>query len=117
MHDLRLTLAAVLLAIAAGCTSPAVKKAKDDRVYTHEAKYRLSVPGGVVITIYDSPCRMENPPSNAPYRATWEERGKVFEGCVAAQQTRPTMFDFAAQFSDRALSCMPAEAFEPLQSM
>src|SRR4051812_23975857 len=34
--------------------------------------------GGVVITLYDEPCELKDQIANLPYKATWEEKGKVY---------------------------------------
>jgi len=38
---------------------------------------------GVTITFYDDPCQLKDKVSNLPYKATWQEGGKTFQGCAA----------------------------------
>ena len=65
---------------------------------------------GVTITIYNEPCKLEAV-SNLPFRATWEEKGKVTEGCIAP---RPEVGVVVGYFADRSIALMPIEMFQRL---
>lgn len=67
---------------------------------------------GVVITIYDEKCTHPEV-TNLPYRATWAQDGKVFDGCVGAF----TGFGVAAfWFDDKTVSVVPLQLFKKLTS-
>ncbi len=65
---------------------------------------------GVTITIYNEPCKLEAV-SNLPFRATWEENGKVTEGCIAP---RPDAGLVVGYFADKAVALMPIDMFKRL---
>lgn len=62
---------------------------------------------GVRIVLTDEPCQLKAV-VNLPYRATWEEKGKVYEGCYA---TNPNFGIVAGYFSDSTVAVMPMRAF------
>jgi hypothetical protein len=49
-------------------------KVRADVIFTAEGE------GGAIVTLYNEPCRIKTL-TNLPYRATWIEKGKTFEGC------------------------------------
>jgi hypothetical protein len=61
---------------------------------------------GVRILLYSDPCLMKDKVSNLPYRATWTENGKTFEGCWAGNQGQVVGY-----FSDMSVALMPAQIF------
>lgn len=77
----------------------------------HAAPVAVAANGGIKITLYDEPCRIPVV-SNFPLRVTWEEGGKVFEGCFGGN-----FGVIAAYFeNDRTVAIIPAQAFKPLTS-
>lgn len=69
--------------------------------------------GGVTVTIYDEPCALKAV-SNMPYRATWTEPGKRFEGCF---MLRPDAGAVVAYFDDGSVTLIPMGAFKPAKSL
>lgn len=65
--------------------------------------------GGIRITLYSDKCQLKDQVSNLPVRATWEEGGKTFEGCVGSN---PQLRMFIFYFSDRSAVVVPMAAFE-----
>lgn len=61
---------------------------------------------GAKIVLTDDPCKMKEV-SNLKYRATWTEKGKVFEGCYAVHPYGVIV----TYFSDGAVALMPMDAF------
>ena len=65
-----------------------------------------AVGNGVVVTLYDEPCSV-GAVSNLKQRATWNEKGTVFEGCWGnAQGTVLMYFE-----RDRSVVALPAGVF------
>ena len=62
---------------------------------------------GVRVTLYDEPCTLKRDIVNLPYRATWEEKGKTFEGCFGA---RPDMGLVVVYFNDKTVGVIPLDA-------
>jgi hypothetical protein len=62
---------------------------------------------GIKIVVYEEPCKMPAV-SNLKYRATWHEKGKVFEGCVGAHPQFPIIMGY---FADRTVVALPVEMF------
>jgi hypothetical protein len=67
---------------------------------------------GVTITVYNEPCKLTDV-TNLPYRATWEENGKVTEGCIAP---RPDAGVVVGYFADKTVALMPLQMFKKLVS-
>lgn len=64
---------------------------------------------GATVTLTDEPCTIRAV-SNLRYRATWEEKGKVFEGCWSAN---PRVGVVSAYFvEDRTVVAIPIPMFE-----
>lgn len=64
--------------------------------------------GGVKITLHTDDCQLKEV-SNLPKRVTWEEGGKVIEGCWGLQPAiRVVMMYFSA---DKSVAVAPAQAF------
>jgi hypothetical protein len=63
---------------------------------------------GVRIVIYTEDCALKNVVTNLPKRATWEEKGKVYEGCAAGTPFGFVMFYFAG---DKTVALVPADGF------
>jgi hypothetical protein len=64
--------------------------------------------GPVKIVIYTEDCALKNVVTNLPKRATWEEKGKSYEGCAAGTPFGFVMFYFAG---DKTVALVPAEGF------
>ena len=69
--------------------------------------------GGVRIVLTDEPCQLKTV-SNLPLRATWEEKGKVYEGCWAP---RPDMGVVVGYFSDLTAVALPIPMFKKVQGV
>lgn len=65
---------------------------------------------GATVTLHSEPCQLTNVVTNLPRRATWSEKGKVFEGCWAA---RPDAGLVVLYFSgDKTVGIAPMQAFQ-----
>jgi hypothetical protein len=64
--------------------------------------------GPVKIVIYTEDCALKNVVTNLPKRATWEEKGKSYEGCAAGTPFGFVMFYFAG---DKTVALVPADGF------
>lgn len=62
----------------------------------------------IKITLHSEPCALKEYVSNLPQRATWEEKGKQFEGCWGHNRGL-VIFYF---HEDRSVGHAPATAFE-----
>ena len=71
---------------------------------------QLSGEDGVTITLYDEPCAYSSIIKNLPYRATWKEKDKTFEGCAGAHPAGIIMF----YFDDHTVGIAPMRAFSKL---
>ena len=64
--------------------------------------------GDAVITLYSEPCALAQV-ANLPRRATWAEKGKVYEGCWSARQDIGLVILY---FDDRNIGLAPMQAFQ-----
>ena len=62
---------------------------------------------GAKVTLTDEDCKLKDKVSNLPKRATWQERGKKFEGCYGVHPGGVVM----AYFSDGAVVIIPVQMF------
>jgi hypothetical protein len=62
---------------------------------------------GVKIVVYDEPCKLAVV-TNLKYRATWQEKGKTYEGCVGGHPHFPVIMGY---FADRTVVVLPTEMF------
>lgn len=62
---------------------------------------------GVTITATDEPCRLTAMVDNLPMRATWQEKGKTFEGCFVVHPMGIVLF----YFEDKTIVAVPPSAF------
>jgi hypothetical protein len=69
----------------------------------------LAVDNGVAITLYDDPCELKGEITNLPYKATWTENGKTFEGCWAG---RDDVKQVMAYFTDKTVALIPYSVFK-----
>ena len=72
-----------------------------------EPIYRASTADGVVITLHKEKCQIKEV-SNAPFRATWLEKGKEFEGCWRPGNSENVVFYF---LGDKTVFDIPAQHF------
>jgi hypothetical protein len=63
---------------------------------------------GVVIRLYDDPCRLDAV-KNLPYRTTWAEGGKTYEGCYGVMGGILVV----SYWESKEVSVVPARAFLP----
>lgn len=61
---------------------------------------------GAVITLHSEKCQLKEV-TNLPHRITWEEKGKVTEGCFGHKQGIVIFY-----FLDRTVGIIPAQIFE-----
>lgn len=85
--------------------------------YGHNAhadpRYQASVQG-VVITLHSEKCAIAEV-SNLPYRATWMENGKTYEGCFGVVwPLEMVMFYF---LGDRTVAVVPTAMFRAVQGV
>ena len=86
--------------------------------YNGGAIYQGRNNSGVVVTIYDEPCKFTNVVSNMPYRATWVENGAKSEGCVMAHPIAMGRAQvFAFWFDDKTVFVELMQVFTPVKSM
>lgn len=62
---------------------------------------------GVKVVIYEEPCKVDAV-ANLPKRATWHEKGKVYEGCMGAHPHFPVLMGY---FVDKTVVILPVEMF------
>lgn len=62
---------------------------------------------GVEIVIHSEACAFKDIVGNLPYRATWHEQGRTFEGCGGFHPVGVAMF----WFSDKTVFPLPAQYF------
>ena len=65
---------------------------------------------GVKVTLHDDACKVDGV-SNLPFKATWEEGGKVFEGCWSPSFDRERVNAF---FTDKSVVSFPPGMFKRL---
>lgn len=67
--------------------------------------------GEVTIVLHDDQCKSDAV-SNLPYRITWTEKGKTFEGCFTVNQG----IVVAYFMGDKTVALMPGQVFQPVTS-
>ena len=65
---------------------------------------------GAKITLYNDPCKLKEV-SNLELRATWQEKGKVFEGCFGIHPYGVVL----AYFSDKTVVIIPVDIFREVK--
>jgi hypothetical protein len=91
-------LIATLIAIA---LAGAMRRAYAEPLFSASAE-------GAVITLTNEPCALKAI-GNLPFKATWVEKDKTFEGCWGA---RPDAGYVLAYFDDRTVALIPIQAFK-----
>ena len=76
-----------------------------------EARFVAEADGAKVF-LYEEKCALPQV-SNLPFRATWDDKGKVYEWCFGP---RPDMGVVMAYFSDKTVVAIPIELFKRLTS-
>ena len=69
---------------------------------------------GIRIELYDEPCKLKDTVSNLPYRATWTEKGKVFEGCFIPNPQTGVVMTYWRE--DKSVAAIPLDAFKRVTS-
>jgi hypothetical protein len=64
---------------------------------------------GIKVTLTDDKCAFTHV-INLPYRATWEQDGRTFEGCFGIHAGI-----VVAYFSDKSIALLPGQAFVPVR--
>ncbi len=62
---------------------------------------------GITITLTDEPCAFTDV-VRLPYRATWKEKNRVFDGCFTVVNGLVVMY-----FSDKNIALLSTKAFRP----
>ena len=61
---------------------------------------------GIVMTLTDEPCALKDR-VDLPYRGTWDEKGKRYEGCFGLNHLGIVMM----YFNDKSVAAFPPGAF------
>jgi hypothetical protein len=64
---------------------------------------------GVRIVLYDEPCKFTQAVANLPYRATWTEKGKTYEGCFAPNRNAGVVVAYFSE--DKSVAAIPMDVF------
>ncbi len=72
-----------------------------------EPTHRASVQG-LVITLHSEKCTLKEV-ANLPRRATWQENGKTFEGCVGYNEALGVLMFFFLE--DKSVAAIPSSVF------
>lgn len=68
--------------------------------------FRMLTPEGVVITLHNDKCLVKEV-ENLPTRITWDEKGKVTEGCYGVKHGIVIFY-----FADKTVGIIPVQVFE-----
>jgi hypothetical protein len=71
--------------------------------------------GDVKIVVYSDDCAFKNVVSNLPKRATWTEKGRVFEGCAGGNPDLGLLLFYFRD--DKTVAAVPMQAFQKLQGV
>lgn len=63
----------------------------------------------VSVFLWTDECALKGQIKNLPYKATWQEKGKTFQGCWGA---RPDIGVVIFYFEDKTMGLAPIQAFE-----
>lgn len=92
-----------LLAVLVFTVAWATKAYADPRFAVSTDKFR--------VTLYDEPCALKDQITNLPYKAVWEEAGKVYQGCWGP---RPEVESIVVYFTDKTVGIIPFGALKPV---
>jgi len=67
--------------------------------------------GDAKVTVHSEPCAVAAV-GNLPKRATWEEKGKTYEGCAGAHPAFPLLVFYFS--GDRSVVVIPNEMFRKM---
>ena len=70
---------------------------------------------GTKVFLFDDKCALEDKVTNLPYKVTWEEKGKVFEGCAGPVSWGPVVMMFFPE--DKTVAVLPVSVFEKVSSL
>lgn len=79
----------------------------------YAAAVYVSDDGSVRVTLYDEDCALKEV-RNLKRRATWEEKGQLFQGCYGQH---PETGIVIAYFDDGSVVLIPPQAFRPVRSV
>ena len=85
-----------LFALALGASAPA-EAAPVAQATIHD----------IVVTLTDEPCALKDK-VDLPYRGTWDEKGKHYEGCFGMNHIGIVMM----YFDDKSVAAFPSGVFE-----
>lgn len=77
--------------------------------FTYAATIARAEVQGNIITLTDEPCAV-SAVANLPFRATWWEAGKTFEGCYGYSSSDGLIL---AYFDDKTVVALPVQIFTP----
>src|SRR5262245_51647010 len=69
---------------------------------------------GVLVVLYDEPCEAKAV-ANLPFRATWTEKGKVFNGCWGPRPNEGVVIGYFVE--DRTVALIPIRAFKRVSAI
>ena len=73
----------------------------------------LASSGDVTITLYSDKCELKEV-SNLPFKATWQEKGQVFQGCFGINGEAGVVMFY---FTDKTVAAAPVGMFKPVQGV
>ena len=74
----------------------------------------VATDGTTSITLHDEPCELKEVVTNLPYKATWTENGKSFEGCWGSWVNDQRVL---AYFTDKTVALIPFNALAKVQGV
>ena len=108
LFGLALLVAALAFAPSAG--------AQQKPNYTGEAALQASNTD-ITVTIYNAPCQLTDH-VKMPYRATWKEKGKTFEGCVEKYVLYGGQLSvYGFYFDDKQVSVIESQIFHKVKDL
>lgn len=81
--------------------------------FAYAAPVAVSSENGKEVTLYDDECALKHM-VQLPYRATWKEKGKTYEGCFTILPGAGIVVFF---FDDKSIALFPTNAFKRMRSM
>lgn len=80
----------------------------------HAGPIAVLMEQGLEIMIYSEACKLAGAPKNLTNRATWKEKGKTYEGCVAPFGGGAIVGGY---FADGTMAVIPAAAFSAVKEL